>query len=392
MPSVAVANRDLKHLIERAESISAEVIDAEATAVDREGRWPERGLRALQEARLGGLVVPESAGGLGHGLFAVARICETLGRYCASTGLCFGMHCVGTAVIAAKVTADQQDRYLEPIVRGEHLTTLALSEPGTGSHFYMPEAALTRLDDHSYRLTGVKSFVTNGGHADSYVVSATGGETDAPAGHFSCVVVPASSEGLKWGSSWDGLGMRGNSSRTMEMDAVRVPQENLLGREGDQTWYVFQVVAPYFLVAMAGTYLGVAEAAFDEAKAHIQRRQHTHTGRALAQQPIVQQRLGAMWAQLERTRQLIYHAAREGDAGGANALLALLSAKAEVADCVVGVVNEAMNLCGGSAYRSGARLERCLRDGRAADVMAPTTDILRLWTGRALLEQPLLGD
>jgi alkylation response protein AidB-like acyl-CoA dehydrogenase len=89
---------------------------------------------------------------------------------------------------------------------------------------------------------------------------------------------------------------------------------------------------------------------------------------------------------------LIYRAAQSADAGEADALPNLCAAKAEVADCVVGAVSEAMTLCGGVGYRSEGVLWRLLRDARAAHVMSPTTDLLRTWLGRALLDQPLLGD
>ena len=387
MPSV-----DRLEVRQRAEEIARDVLMIHAPVVDEEARWPKASLRALQGIGLGGLVVPQTSGGLGHGLLALAQVCEVLGQVCPSTGLCFGMHCVGTAVLAAKATTDQQARYLEPISQGQHLTTLALSEPGTGAHFYIPQTRLaTHLPD-LYTVTGTKTFVTNGGHADSYVVSTAAAEPDAPPGMFSCVVVGEGVPGLSWGPPWHGLGMRGNASRTMELRDVAVPRRDLLGEEGDEIWYVFHVIAPYFLVAMAGTYLGIATAALEEARAHLSRRQYGHTGRTLAQQPVLQHRLGVLWAEVERTRRLIYHAAAAGDAGELDALPALLSAKAEVADCAVTVVNEAMTLAGGIAYRDGTRLERLLRDARAAHVMAPTTDMLRTWTGRALLGLPILGD
>ena len=155
---------------------------------------------------------------------------------------------------------------------------------------------------------------------------------------------------------------------------------------------MFEVVAPFFLMAMAGTYLGVAASALDEATAHLGKRTYGHSGARLSHVPVLQHRLGELWAEVQRTRRLVYWAASEGDEHGPEALPALCSAKAEVADCVVRVVNEVMTLCGGSAYRDGSRLERLLRDGRAAHVMAPTTDILRTWAGRAVLGLPLLGD
>ncbi|WP_091763514.1 acyl-CoA dehydrogenase family protein [Blastococcus aurantiacus] len=384
-PPVSVAEATLR-ATEIAEAVARPLVDRTDSGV-----WPAEPLRALQEAGLGGLAAPRSLGGAGLGLGGVAAVGEALGRVCASTALCFGMHSVATAVIAAKPTDRQRADFLDAIVAGEHLTTLALSEPGTGAAFWLPQTRMTQAGT-GMRIDGEKSFVTNGSHADSYVVSTVAADPDAPVGEFSCVLVPAGVGGMTWVDAWNGVGMRGNSSRRALLDGVLVGADHLLGAEGDQIWYVFEVVAPYFLMAMAGSYLGVAQASLDEATAHLTRRAHGHTGRRLATEPILQHRLGELWAQVERTRRLVYWAAEEGDAGGPKALLGLTAAKAEVAKCAVEVTNEAMTLVGGIGYRDRSPLERHLRDARAAEVMSPTTDILRTWTGRAALGLPLLGD
>lgn len=384
--------RDLESILYTAKEIAREVVSPEADTVDREARWPEKGMRTLQQEGLGGLVVPRAAGGRGLGLLGLTQVCEILGQECASTAICFGMHCVGSSVIAANATRDQIERYLEPISAGRHVTTLSLSEPGTGVHFYLPQTRLEKCDPDSFVLTGTKTFVTNGGYADSYVVSAVDPEEDAPLGRFSCVVVPQKASGLKWGPPWIGLGMRGNSSRTVELDRVAVPRMDLLGKEGDHIWYFFNVISPYFLIAMAGTYLGVASSSLEEARRHLLKRQHAHSGSSLAQVSVLQHRLGSLWGILERTRRFVYFAASSFDAGEPDALTAVMAAKADVADCVVGVVNEAMTLMGGIGYRDGSKLHRLLRDARAAHLMSPTTDLLRIWVGRTLLGQPLLGE
>lgn len=377
--------------VARASEIAANVLRGRAAEIDESGCWPEEGLRALQAAGLGGLVVSKAVGGHGLGLLAVVRVCEALGRECPSTAISFGMHLVGSAVLDAKPTPEQRQRFLEPIARGEHLTTLALSEPGTGAHFYFPQAQLEANGD-GYLLSGTKSFVTNGGHADSYVFSAAAEQSATGPGEFSCVMVGADAPGLTWGGDWTGWGMRGNSARSATLDRVPVGAGDLLGHEGDQIWYVFRVVSPYFLMAMAGTYIGLAAAAVEEARQHLLQRRHSHTGDTLAQNQILQHRLGTLWAQVQRTRSFIYDAARLGDADGDDALLHLCSAKAEVAETAERVSAEAMTLMGGRGYASGQRIQRLYRDARAAHVMAPTTDLLRLWTGRGLLGLPLLGD
>ncbi len=383
---------DLNEVLRRVRTVCSEITGPQAAEVDSDARWPVESLRALQKVGMGGLTVPEESGGLGHGLFTLVQVCELLGRECPSAAICFGMHCVGAAVMAAKATPDQRERYLEPIARGDHFTTLALSEPGTGIHFYFPQAKLVPEAGGGFRVTGTKAFVTNGTHADSYVVSTVAAEATAAPHQFSCVVVSNDAEGLSWGPPWRGIGMRGNSSREMKLQGVRLAPTELLGKEGDQLWYVFHVITPYFLAAMTGTYLGAASAALDQGRSHLTKRAYSHSGSSPAQSLVIQHRLGTLWAKVERTRQLAYHAARSADAGGDETLELLFSAKAEVGECAVTAVNEAMTLCGGAGYAAGGPLERCLRDVQAVHVMSPTTELLRTWTGRALLGLPILGE
>lgn len=324
------AREDIPNLCEIARSVGSTVLASHAEEVDSKALWPEEGMAALAKAGLMGLHVPTRLGGHGQSLLALAMICEELARHCGSTAMCFGMHSVATQVLVAKATPEQEMRYLQPIARGEHITSLALSEPGTGANFYLPRAHFQPADD-GFVLSGQKSFITSGGHADSYAVSVAspGGESDP--GTFAIFMVEAHANGLHWGPSWQGFGMRGNNSRTLEMSDVRVPAGNLLGGKGDQIWYVFEVVAPFFLIAMSGVYLGLAAAALELAITHLKSREHVHTGERLSELPVLWPDVANAWTELEATRQLIQHAARLGDAGAPDASLALFAAKAKVA-------------------------------------------------------------
>lgn len=379
----------LERLQQTARDVAGSVVAAHAAAVDREARWPSESIEALAASGLLGLTVGPEAGGHGQGMFGLATVTEELGRACASTALVFGMHCVAAKVIDVASSAEQRDRYLEPIAAGAHITSLALSEPGTGVHFYLPRATFRR-DGDTYVVNGQKAFVTSGGHADSYVLSVVDEEADLDPGTFSCLVLDEGTPGMSWQEPWDGLGMRGNSSRAMALDHATVPAANLLGAEGEQTRYLFDVITPYFVVAMAGTYLGVARAALEHTIEHLRKRTYTHTGEAAGASDVVANRLGGLWSTVERTRQLLHHAARLGDAGDPRARTALFASKAEVADAAVHVANEAMTLEGGRAYAANGVLARALRDARASHVMTPSTDLLRTWLGRSLLELPLL--
>lgn len=379
---------ELRDLRSTAETVAREAILPQADAVDRDAAWPAHSFAALAEAGLLALHVPKRLGGHGQGLLALATLTEVFGRACPSSAMCFGMHCVGTAVIAAKATRDQEERYLRPIARGKHVTTLALSEAGTGSYFFVPETELTR-EDGAFVVHGGKQFVTNGEHADSYVIS-TRASAETGLGEFSCIVVDRTAAGIRWGEPWHGVGMRGNESRSMQLDAVRLPASNLLGREGEQTWYVFEVVTPYFLTAMAGTYLGIAQAALDLTVQHLRSRRHSHSAESLSQIPTLQHRVAELWVEVEKTRLLLYQAARLGDLGSPEAMMSILMCKAAAGETAVWVTNESMTLCGGAAYRENSVLARLLRDARASHVMAPTTDMLKQWAGRTLLGVPLL--
>lgn len=383
---------NINELVRISREISEQVIEKEAMTADKSGVWVSESMKALTLSGLTALTVPATSGGHGQGLYGLVRICEELGKGYASAGLCFGMHCVGSAVIAAKATQWQQKTYLENIAKGTHLTTLALSEPGTGAHFYIPQTSLSPFGEDEFLMNGTKTFVTNGGQVNSYVLSTVAASDEAAADEFSCVVLDHGQEGMSWEGAWNGLGMRGNSSISLQLNNVRISEKHILGEKGDQLWYVFNVVAPYFLAAMSGTYLGVAERALTEAKKVLTTRNYTYNGSNLAQVPLLQHRLGTLWAKVERTRQLIYNAALLGDKGDTTAVLSLLAAKAEVACCAVDTANEAMTLAGGIGYKENALLGMLLRDARAAHVMSPTTDILYTWLGRALLDQPLLSD
>lgn len=372
-----------------ARNVANEVLASLAAQVDADAAWPAEGMRAIAATGLMGLHVPKRLGGHGQGLLALAVVCEELARGCGSTAMCYGMHCVATRVLVAKATPDQESRYLEPIARGEHISSLALSEPETGADFYLPRAHC-RSDDGEFVLSGSKSFVTSGGHADSYVVSfaAPGGENDP--GTFSFVVVDGNADGMRWGAAWNGYGMRGNSSRGLRLEHVRVPEGNLLGGTGDQIWYVFEVVLPHFLIAMSGVYLGLCAASLDAALAHLKAREHAHTGEHLSALPVLWQDIADAWTEVEAARQLVHHAARSADQGDPAAPQALLAAKIKVAATATSATDSAMALMGGRGYGENSAVARMHRDARAAHVMSPTTHLLRTWLGRSLLGMPPL--
>jgi alkylation response protein AidB-like acyl-CoA dehydrogenase len=273
--------------------------------VDRSGEWPAHSMQAFARAGLTGLQVPLRLGGHGQGLQALAMMTEIIARACPSSALCFGMHSVGTAVIAAKATPFQEEHYLRPIAQGRHLTTLALSESGSGAHFYLPETELAARGSE-YLVNGTKQFVTNGAMVDSYVVSTRASSWRGGDFRLRSSTRPRQHE---WLAPWSGLYAPSRAAPERRAGASGQPA----GEDGDQVWYVFEVVAPYFQMAMAGTYLGVAQSALDAADEHLRHRRYAHSGAALRDIESMQTRYAGMWVALEKTRALIGQAAVRGD-------------------------------------------------------------------------------
>jgi alkylation response protein AidB-like acyl-CoA dehydrogenase len=366
-----------------ATKLADDVFGPSAGATDRERRFPADNLKALGEAGLLGLLVPAAYGGRGGSLSDLAIVEMELGRGCASTAMCFLMHCCGTALIASKATATQGQAWLRPAASGASLATLAFSERGTGAHFYAPELSVQRQDG-GLRLSGRKSFITNGGHADFYPVL-----VNAPDGSgLDIYVLTRDMAGVSFEGEWDGVGMAGNSSINGVFTNVQIPETNRLGAQGDGRDLVFSVVAPTFLAGLAAVNVGISQAALDAAAEHAKTRKYA-TGQALADVPTIQEKLANMSIATESSRQLVLAAAAAADAGEATALPLLIEAKVGATDAAQFVTDTAMQVGGGLAYSRALPLERHWRDARAGSVMAPTNEVLREWLGKLLTGLPL---
>ena len=351
-----------------------------AASVDRDRSFPEAAVRALAAAGGHGLLVPESAGGSGGSLRALVDACEAVGAACASTGMVFLMHSVTAATVAAGGGA-RAEGYLRSMAAGEMLGTLAFSERGTGAHFYSPELRASR-ENGAVRVSGRKSFVTSAAHADLYLVLVQD-EGDG----LDCYAVEGDQEGLSFDGSWLGLGMAGNASIAMDLD-VLLPEEARIGEPGEGRELVFGVVAPFFLLGLGAVNVGIARAAAEAAVAHARGRRYPD-GTTLAEVQFVQHELAAMDMRVRSTRLLVDEAARLGEAGDPEALVAIMEAKVAATEAAVDVTQRALEVCGGQGYTPALPIERHLRDARAGTVMAPTNAVLKSWVGKALAGLPV---
>ncbi|MEP6462610.1 MAG: acyl-CoA dehydrogenase family protein [Frankiaceae bacterium] len=356
-----------------------EVARADAPAVDTEGRYPEAAVAALRTSGLLGLTLPTDLGGLGAGPVEFAETARQLATACGSTAMIYLMHVAAAMPLAAHPPSGQPD-LLVSMASGDRLGTLAFSEKGSRSHFWAPLSQASG-DDSAIRLSAEKSWVTSSGWADTYVVStlSIAGEPGAS----DLYAVDAAAEGIKVSAPWQGLGLRGNASSPMLFDTT-VTTGDRLGGEGSAFATMMGVVLPWFNLGNASVTLGLARAALDAAVRHVSGARLEHLGSSLADLPTIRHRIGRAGTVLAANEAYVRATAVSIAAPDDSTMLNVLGSRAAANDAALQVTDEAMRVCGGAAFSKHLPVERAFRDARAGHVMAPTSDVLYDFYGKAL--------
>ena len=366
-----------------------EVVAPGAAAVDASGKFPRAQVDALAAAGLLGLTVPAEHGGGGAGPREAADVVRELGSVCASTAMIVTMH---YAAVAALTAAGHKET-LSAVAAGPHLSTLAFSETGSRSHFWVPlsTAALAGPGGRTVALNASKSWVTSAGQADSYVWSSRP-VSEAAAGPMTLWLVPGAADGLTVAGPFDGLGLRGNASAPVSAVDVRVPLADMLGEDGAGLDLAMSAVLPCFLICSAAMSAGLMRRLAEETAGRLQRTRLEHLGVSLAQQAEPRAQLARLRIEADRTWAHVSEAITAVENGREDAMLLVLEVKAAAGEAAADAADLALKAGGGAAFRKESVVERLFRDSRAARVMAPTTPALEDFIGRALLGLPLLGE
>jgi alkylation response protein AidB-like acyl-CoA dehydrogenase len=365
--------------IEDLRRIADEQIAPYAADVDEKARFPREALDALAQAGWLGLTIPTDYNGQGQGMRVACATLDEIAQRCASTAMVYLMHLCGCACYTAH--AGSHEDTLRQVARGDHLSTLAWSERGSRSHFWAPVSQATQ-NDGQVVLSAQKSFVTSAGEADGYVVS-TRIPAEVEVGDTVLYLVRNDDEGFRVSGAWDSLGMRGNASAPMVLEDCQIPTERALCEPGQGFPRMLEVL-PWFNLGNAAISVGIAEAATHATTKHLTAARLEHMNSRLADLPNLRARLAQMRIETDRARAHLVSALDAVESDAPNAMLLVLSSKAAAAESAMRVTDLGMQACGGAAFSKHLTLERNFRDGRAASVMAPTSDVLHDFIGRAL--------
>ena len=365
------------------EELIPTVVEPAAPDVDAHGTFPRAAVDALGRAGLLGLLSAPEVGGRGGSLADAALVVRSLARACGSTAMVVCMHYCATAVIEAHGPDDVR----RAIAAGEHLSTLAFSESGSRSHFWAPLSTASAEGD-TVVLDASKSWVTSAGEANSYVWTSrpTSGADGA-----TLWLVPSDAPGLEVAAAFDGLGLRGNASSPVRATGVRLPISARLGDDGAGLDLALGIVLPVFQILNASCSLGLMDSGIAKAITHASGARLEHLDQTLADQPVVRLHLADMKNRADAADTLVADAISALAAGREDAPLRMLQSKAVAGATALDVLDLAMQVGGGAAFRKDIGIERHFRDARASAVMAPTVDALGDFVGRALCGLPLFG-
>ncbi len=357
-----------------------EQVAPHADAWDRDKEFPRTAWNALGKEGFAGLPFPAAYGGAGRDILSYAVAVEEISRASAGLGVTLAVHVsLASQPVYGFGNEAQKRRYLRPLAQGKVLGSFCLTEPGAGSDVAAMESRATRTRD-GYVLSGRKFFIMNAPVAGTLVVFAM---TDKSLAHrgMSAFIVPRKSPGVRIGKIFDKMGIRSSVTSEVVFDEVRVPRENLLGREGDGFRIAMETL-DCGRISIAAQSVGIAQAALDAAVAYARHR--VQFGKPIADLEAIRWMVADMATDLEAARLLTYRAAWLTDRGRRHTKEASM-AKLFAASTAIEATRKAMQIHGGYGYMTDLPLERYYRDAKITEIYEGTSEIQRLVISNELL-------
>ncbi len=358
-------------------------IAPQAAAWDRDSHFPREELKGLAELGCYGIAVPTEWDGAGLDYLSVSLILEEIAAGDGATSTIISVtNCPVNTIMMAFANAEQKERFLKPLARGELLGAFCLTEPHVGSEAggLRTTARLEKgPDGDQYVLNGVKQFITSGKNGDLAIVMAV---TDKAAGKkgISAFLVPTNTPGYVVARIEEKMGQHASDTAQILFENCRIPAANLIGEEGQGLKIALSGLEGG-RIGIASQSVGMARAAFEAALAYAKDR--VAFGKPIFEHQAIQFKLADMATQIEAARQLIHHAASLKDAGQP-CLKEAAMAKLFASEMAERVCSAAIQVFGGYGYTTDFPVERIYRDVRVCQIYEGTSEVQKILIGRAL--------
>jgi len=354
-------------------------IAPKASTIDRTGEYPLENVRKLAKMNLLGIPITQSYGGAGAGMRNFAISIQELSKVCANTAFICGVHTMVALSIQLFGTEGQKKSFLTPISRGERIGAFAMTEPQAGSDAAAMKTFAIR-NGGEYLLNGNKCFITNAGAAGIYLVFASTDPSKGSKG-ISAFVVEGNNPGIRIGKIEDKIGLRASSNGEVVLEACRVPERNLLGKEGDG-FRIALTALDYGRIGVAAMGVGLAEASLEVSVAYAKER--VQYGQTIASFQAIQFTIADMAVETEAAKLLCYEAANLADRKEKFTKHAAM-AKVYASEVALRASERAVQIHGGYGLSHELPVERYMRDAKTLAIIEGTSEIQRLTIAREVL-------
>ncbi|NVJ90568.1 MAG: isovaleryl-CoA dehydrogenase [Methylocystaceae bacterium] len=353
-----------------------------AAKTDEENAFPNELWPRFGELGLLGITVSEEYGGAGLGYLEHIIAVEEISRASASIGLSYGAHsnlCVNQ--IYRNGTEEQKQKYLPKLISGEHIGSLAMSEPGAGSDVVSMKLKAEKKGDR-YILNGNKMWITNGPDADTLVVYA---KTDMEAGPkgITAFIIEKGFKGFSTAQKLDKLGMRGSNTCELVFQDCEVPEENILG-DLNKGVRVLMSGLDYERAVLAGGPTGIMQACMDVVVPYIHERKQF--GQSIGEFQLIQGKIADMYSTMNACKAYVYAvgaACSRGETTRKDAAGVILYSAEKATQMAL----DAIQILGGNGYINEYPTGRLLRDAKLYEIGAGTSEIRRMLIGRELFNE-----
>ena len=353
-----------------------------AREIDEEGRFPWEAVEKMGPLNFFGMQAPRQYGGAELDSISYCLVIEEISRVCAAMGLTIAVHNSVVVYPLSKFGTDEQKtKFLFPLAGGEKIGAFCLTEPNAGSDAMAIESTAIR-DGDFYLVNANKIFVTNGGVADTLIIFASVNRDDVKKG-FSAILVERGTPGFEVGLLENNCGVRANPVSSIVLMDCRVPQANLLGREGDG-FKIAMAGLDTGRIGIAAQAVGIGQGALDASLKYAKERIQFRV--PIARHQAIQMMLADMGTMVEAARLLTFQAAhirdRGGDLSGPSAMAKLFAARTASKVASMGV-----QIHGGYGYSKDYPIERYFRDARVTELYEGTNEIQQIVIARELLKR-----